>query len=181
MRLLFGWLAAFLGAVSIALAARYGYKGADTTIDGVISAVVFGSIALCAFMFDAAAVRLWFMGHRVGSVTIGVIAAAALIVTFTNSLGAIAGRADVTLAERIRVADARKDDRTELKRLQDALAAIGAFTATDDEVVAAAKRSADTATSNRIAECDKRGPNCRQREIEEQIAARSLAHRKAIK
>jgi hypothetical protein len=175
MRLLFGWLAAFLGAVSIALAARYGYKGADTTIDGVISAVVFGSIALCAFMFDAAAVRLWFMGHRVGSVTIGVIAAAALIVTFTNSLGAIAGRADVTLAERIRVADARKDDRTELKRLQDALAAIGAFTATDDEVVAAAKRSADTATSNRIAECDKRGPNCRQRETEEQIAVRSLA------
>ena len=174
MRLLFGWLAAFLGAVSIALAARYGYKGADTTIDGVISAVVFGSIALCAFMFDAAAVRLWFMGHRVGSVTIGVIAAAALIVTFTNSLGAIAGRADVTLAERIRVADARKDDRTELKRLQDALAAIGAFTATDDEVVAAAKRSADTATSNRIAECDKRGPNCRQRETEEQIAVRGL-------
>ena len=54
----------FLGAVSIALAARYGYKGADTFIDAVISAVVFGSIALCAFLFDAAAVRLWFMGHR---------------------------------------------------------------------------------------------------------------------
>ena len=125
MRLLFGCLAVFLGAVSISLAARYGYKGADTIIDGVISAVVFGSIALCAFLFDAAAVRLWFMGHRLGSVTIGVIAAAALIVTFTNSLGAIAGRADVTLAERTRVADARKDDRAELKRLQDALAAVG--------------------------------------------------------
>ena len=175
MRLLFGCLAVFLGAVSIALAARYGYKGADTFIDAVISAVVFGSIALCAFLFDAAAVRLWFMGHRLGSVTIGVIAAAALIVTFTNSLGAIAGRADVTLAERTRVADARKDDRAELKRLQDALAAVGTFTATDEAAVAAAKRSADTATSNRIAECDKRGPNCRQREIEEQIAARSLA------
>ena len=175
MRLLFGCLAVFLGAVSIALAARYGFKGADTIVDGVISAVVFGSIALCAFVFDAAAVRLWFMGHRLGSVTIGVIAAAALIVTFTNSLGAIAGRADVTLAERTRVADARKDDRAELKRLQDALAAVGTFTATDEAAVAAAKRSADTATSNRIAECDKRGPNCRQREIEEQIAARSLA------
>ena len=165
----------FLGPVSISLAARYGYKGADTVIDGVISAVVFGSIALCAFLFDAAAVRLWFMGHRLGSVTIGVIAAAALIVTFTNSLGAIAGGDDVTLAERTRLADARKDDRAELKRLQDTLAAVGTFTATDEAAVAAAKRSADTATSNRVAECDKRGPNCRQREIEEQIAARSLA------
>jgi hypothetical protein len=175
MRRLFGCLAAFLGAVSIALAARYGYKGADTFIDAVISAVVFGSIALCAFLFDAAAVRLWFMGHRLGSVTIGVIAAGALIVTFTNSLGAIAGRADMTLAERTRVADAREDDRAELKRLQDALAALGGIAATDEAAVAAAKRSADTATSNRIAECDKRGPNCRQREVEEQIAARSLA------
>ena len=100
MRLLFGCLAVFLGAVSIALAARYGYKGADTIVDGVISAVVFGSIALCAFIFDAAAVRLWFMRHHVGAVVIGVIAAAALVVTFTNSLGAIAGRADTTQAER---------------------------------------------------------------------------------
>src|SRR5688572_22248752 len=87
MRLLFGCLAVVLGAVSIALAARYGYKGADTIVDGVISAVVFGSIALCAFIFDAAAVRLWFMRHHVGAVVIGVIAAAALVVTFTNSLG----------------------------------------------------------------------------------------------
>src|SRR4029453_15560939 len=98
MRLLFGCLAVFLGAVSIALAARYGYKGADTVIDGVISAVVFGAIALCAFIFDAAAVRLWFMKHQIGSTVIGFIAAAALVVTFTNSLGAIAGRADVTQA-----------------------------------------------------------------------------------
>ena len=100
MRLLFGCLAVFLGAVSIALAARYGYKGADTIVDGVISAVVFGSIALCAFIFDAAAVRLWFMRHHVGAIVIGVIAAAALVVTFTNSLGAIAGRGDTTQAER---------------------------------------------------------------------------------
>src|SRR5438876_8984106 len=102
MRALFGCLAVLLGAVSIALAARYGYKGADTEIDGVISAVVFGAIALCACLFDAAAVRLWFMSHHTGSVMVGLIAAAALIVTFTNSLGAIAGRADSTQAERIR-------------------------------------------------------------------------------
>jgi hypothetical protein len=58
MRALFGGLAVLLGAVSISSAARYGYKGADSVVDGVISAVVFGTIALCAFIFDAAAVRL---------------------------------------------------------------------------------------------------------------------------
>src|SRR3954466_14705557 len=92
MRILFGCLAVLLGAASVLLAARYGYKGADTTVDGLISAVVFGAIALCACLFDAAAVRLWFMSHHTGSVMVGLIAAAALIVTFTNSLGAIAGR-----------------------------------------------------------------------------------------
>jgi hypothetical protein len=77
MRALFGVLAVVLGLASICLTARYGYKNADTVIDGVISAVVFGSIALCAFLFDAAAVRLWFMKHHVGSALIGFIAAAA--------------------------------------------------------------------------------------------------------
>ena len=43
----------------------------------LISAVVFGAIALCAFIFDAAAVRLWFMRHRIGAVVIGGISAAA--------------------------------------------------------------------------------------------------------
>jgi hypothetical protein len=71
VRALFGCLAVLLGAVSIALTARYGYKGADTVVDGVISVVVFGAIALCACLFDAAAVRLWFMQHRAWSIVIG--------------------------------------------------------------------------------------------------------------
>jgi hypothetical protein len=175
MRMLFGCLAVLLGLVSISLAARYGYKGADTTIDGVISAVVYGAIALCAFLFDAAAVRLWFMGHRIGAAAIGFIAAAALIVTFTNSLGAIAGRADTTLAQRTKVADARDDDRRDLARLEKTLSNLGSFTPTDEQAVNAAKRAADTATGNRAAECDKRGPNCRARELDEQAAASRLA------
>jgi hypothetical protein len=175
MRVLFGCLAILLGFVSISLAARYGYKGADTLVDGLISAVVFGAIALCAFLFDAAAVRLWFLGHRIGSAIIGLIAAAALIVTFTNSLGAIAGRADTTLAQRTRVADARADDRREQARLEKALADLGGFTPTDEEAVRAARRAADTATAKRTVECDKRGPNCRAREFDEQTAASHLA------
>ena len=58
MRALFAVLAVLLGLASICLTARYGYNSADTEIDGIISAVVFGGIALCAFLFDAAAVRL---------------------------------------------------------------------------------------------------------------------------
>jgi hypothetical protein len=181
MRVLFGCLAILLGFVSISLAARYGYKGADTLVDGLISAVVFGAIALCAFLFDAAAVRLWFLGHRIGSAVIGLIAAAALIVTFTNSLGAIAGRADTTLAQRKRVADARADDRREQARLEKALADLGGFTPTDEEAVRAVRRAADTATANRTVECDKRGPNCRVRELDEQTAVSHLATVSAAK
>jgi hypothetical protein len=175
MRALFGCLAVLLGLASISLAARYGCKGVDTTIDGVINAVVYGAIALCAFLFDAAAVRFWFVGHRIGSAAIGLIAAAALVVTFTNSLGAIAARADVTLAARTKAADARADDRRDLARLEKNLAGLGSFTATDEEAVRAAERAADTATSNRVAECDKRGPTCRARELDEQTAASHLA------
>ena len=101
----------------MSLAARYGYKGADTAVDGLISAVVFGAIALCAFIFDAAAVRLWFMDHRLGAVVVGTISAAALVVTFINSLGAIAGRADIGQAERVRASTEIAADHAELTRV----------------------------------------------------------------
>jgi hypothetical protein len=135
MRTLFGALAVLLGLASICLTARYGYKSADTTIDGVISAVVFGSIALCAFLFDAAAVRLWFMRHYVGSALIGFIAAAALVVTFSNSLGSIVSRTDAVLAQRQGVAESRADNRRELLRLEKALADLGRFAPADWEAV----------------------------------------------
>jgi hypothetical protein len=137
MRVLFGCLAVLLGVVSISLAARYGYKGADTAVDGVIGAVVFGAIALCAFIFDAAAVRLWFMHHRIGSIAIGGISACALVVTFTNSLGAIAGRADITQAERARAKDDVAANRAELARIGRERARMDFVPATDDTVAAA--------------------------------------------
>ena len=179
MRLLFGWLAVFLGAVSITLAARYGYKGADTVIDGVISAVVFGAIALCAFIFDAAAVRLWFMGHHVGAVVIGVIAAAALVVTFTNSLGAIAARGDTTQAERRKAKTDSAADLADLKRIareRDGMV----FMPVTAEVVQAARDAVKSAEEIRQRECGagdpkQRGPNCRQRETEEQAKRDGLA------
>jgi hypothetical protein len=179
MRFLFGCLAVVLGVVSISLAARYGYKGADTTIDGLISAVVFGSIALCAFVFDAAAVRLWFMRHHAGAVVIGVIAAAALVVTFTNSLGAIAARGDTTQAERRKAKTDSAADLADLKRIareRDAMV----FTPATAEVVQAARDAVRSGEEIRQRECGagdprQRGPNCRQRESEEQTRRDALA------
>ena len=179
VRTLFGCLAALLCVVSVALAARYGYKGADTEIDGVISAVVFGLIALCACLFDAAAVRLWFMRHRAGSVMIGLIATAALIVTFTKSLGAIAGRADGTQAERVRAKADQADDRAVLARIRRERDGLS-YTPTTDDTLRAAREAIITAEHIRVAECGngdprQRGPNCRQRETEEQAKRDALA------
>ncbi len=130
-----------------------------------ISAVVFGAIALCAFIFDAAAVRLWFMRHRLGAVAIGGISAAALVVTFTNSLGAIAGRADATQAERARATNEVAADRAELTRLVRERAAIALRPVTPDAVIAG-REAVAAAERIRLAECGngdarQRGSNCR--------------------
>jgi hypothetical protein len=167
-------LAALLCAVSVALAARYGYKGADTEIDGLTSAIVFGVIAFCACLFDAAAVRLWFMGHRLGACVIGPIAAAAFVVTVTNSLGAIASRGDSNQAERSLAKAEQADDRAELARITRQREALS-YTPTTDEAVNVARDTITRAGQIRIAECERRGPKCRERESEEQAKRDALA------
>jgi hypothetical protein len=167
-------VACVLAIVSIALTARYGYKQADEDVDRWIAAILYGSIALSACVFDALAVRLWFRGARKSGGFTGVVASLAFLVTFTNSLGGIASRADAVQAQRQAATDSRADGRRELKRLEDALAGLR-FVPTDETAVAAAKHAAEVAASNRQAECDKRGPNCRQRELDDQETARKLA------
>ena len=122
-------------------------------MDGLISAAVFGAIALCALIFDAAAVRLWFMPHRIGAIVIVTISAAALIVTFTNSLGAIAGRADVTQAERVRASSDIAADLAELKRLARERDAI-ALRPVAEEAVEAAREAVLSAERIRLALSD---------------------------
>jgi hypothetical protein len=179
MRVLFGCIAVVLGAISITLAARYGFKGADTLVDGTIAAVMFGAIALCAFLFDGAAVRLWLHGHRLGAVVIGLIATLALVVTFTNSLGAIAARGDATLAERTKAVDTRKEDKAELARLSAERTAM-AFTPATAEAVSAAKEAVKSAERAREAECGdgdpkQRGKVCQSREVAEEAARTKLS------
>jgi hypothetical protein len=146
----------------------------DTEIDGLTSATVFGVIAFCACLFDAAAVRLWFMGHRIGACVIGPIAAAAFVVTVTNSLGGIAGRGDSNQAERNLAKAEQAEDRAELARITRQREALS-FTPTTDEVVKVASDAVTTAEQFRIAECERRGPKCRERESEEQAKHDALA------
>jgi hypothetical protein len=169
-----------LAIISIALTARYGYKQADEEIERWVCASLYGAIAFCACMFDAAAVKLWYKGARKTGLFIGLVAFLAFLVTFTNSLGGIASRADAVLARRQALTDTREADLRELRRLEGALADLH-FVPTDESAVAAAKHAADVAASNRQAECDKRGPNCRQRELDDQVAARRLAEATASK
>ena len=111
----------------------------------------------------------------------GVIAVVALLANLSNSLGAIAGRADKTIAERANAKDASKDARAELARLTREREALPAFTpASADDVVAA--RSAVTAAEKvTTAECGdgtnpkQRGPRCRDKEAEEKAKRDILA------
>jgi hypothetical protein len=96
---------------------------------------MFGAISACAFVFDALAVRLWFVGWRKAGGFIGVIAALAFVVTFSNSVGGIVSRADKVQSRREQAADSRRDDRRELGRLEMALADLGPFKPTDDAAV----------------------------------------------
>ena len=176
MRRCLAVLACGIGIVSILLTARYGWKQADEATDKWIAAVMFGSIALCAFVFDAVAVRLWFNQLRAIAMFIGVIAALAFIVTFTNSLGGIASRADKVEAQRSRILDMRNDDRRELDRLERELAELGTYAPTDQAAVDAAKRAADAATVAKERECGngdpkQRGKLCREKEESERAAA----------
>jgi hypothetical protein len=166
------------GAVVVAMTARYGYVGSDTPADGAIAAFFFAVIAVGGIAGPAVAVHMFRAATgwaRIWSVLAGLVAVVALVANLSNSLGALAGRADKTIAERTKAADNRKDDRAELARVTAERQALPAFTPATAETVAAAKRAADTATTNRAAECEKRGPNCRAREIDEQAAADKLA------
>ena len=170
--------AALLGVASILLTGRYGYQMADAEVDRWIAAVMFGSISLCAFLFDAGAVNLWFRGARKVAVCIAGIAFLALVVTVGNSLRAIVSRADTVEAKRQDVIMNREDARRDLQRLERAIEGLGRFTPTDDTAVNAAKRAADAATKSREAECEKRGAAaglCRDREKDERAANKALA------
>ena len=167
----FGWL---FGLGVVALVARYGYISSDNQVNGAILALLFAGLAAGGLFGHAVAVHIWRI-HRGWSVLLGFICVACLVLNISNSLGAIAGRDDKTLAERAMVKETRADDRAELKRLTTERENLPKFVVTSAEAVRAAQAAVAAAERTRAAECEKRGPNCRTRETEEQTKRDALA------
>lgn len=175
-----------VAGISVALAARYGFKSADTTTDGIIYATMFSTIAAGGGVMQALAVHVVAnAGMRQGwrvfwGLVIGAIGLAAMLATVLSSLGAIAGRADAAAAERTKASDSVKDDRADLARLTAERAALK-FTPATAETVAAVKLAADKATAAKDTECDRNGKHCRVRMDDEKIAADKLTAASANK
>ena len=116
----------------------------------------------------------------------GLACAGALLLNLSNSLGALAGRSSRALAEVTSKTAALKDDRAELKRLQDRLDSLGKFEPTDAAAVAAFASAARAATTAKERECGngdpkQRGKLCRDREDAERLANDALAKATAAK
>jgi hypothetical protein len=167
----FGWL---FGLGVVALVARYAYISTDNQMNGAILAFLFAGLATGGLFGHAVAVHIWRI-HRGWSVIIGLICVAALVLNISNSLGAIAGRDDKTLAERSKVKESRADDRADLQRLTAEHKALPSFVPTTLDAVKAAREIVTSAERIRAAECDKRGQRCRERETEEQSKRDALA------
>lgn len=182
MRNALGSFGAIGGAVVVTMAALYGFTTSDTAINGVVVGFFFAIIALggvagpAAVVHLAAHLRRW---AKVWALPAALVVVCAIVGNLSNSLGALAGRADKMLAERANVADTTKDDRAELKRVAAERTAM-TFTRATADTVKAARVAVEAAERTRIAECGngdprQRGLNCRLRETEEQASRNALS------
>jgi hypothetical protein len=185
MRSAVGIFGVACGLIAIGLVGRYGFKSTDIEADAWIMAFLFGAIAAGGLFGHAVAVRLWRLS-QMASISVGVVSAAALLLNLSNSLGAIAGRADTVTMERITRNRSIRAAETELKRLADLRTAMPAFVQADADAVSAARRAADAATIAKERECGggdprQRGRFCRDKEDAEKTAAEALAQVSAAK
>jgi hypothetical protein len=185
MRSAVGIFGVVCGLIAIGLVGRYGFKSTDIEADAWIVAFLFGAIAAGGLFGHAVAVRLWRLSQP-ASISVGVVSAAALLLNLSNSLGAIAGRADTVTMERITKNRSIRAAETELKRVTDLRTAMPAFVQTDADAVEAARRAADAATIAKERECGggdprQRGRFCRDKEDAEKTAAEALAQVSAAK
>lgn len=183
MRSAIGAFGVVAGIIVIALVGRYGFATSDTRLDGAIAAFFFGVIAVGGIAGPAVATRLFrgFTGWaKLWGVIAGALAIVALVANLSNSLGAIAGRADKTLAERQSAASTAKDTRAAIDRITGQIGELGKFTPATADDVAAARAAVQAAEKSTFAECGdgsnpkQRGPRCLTREGEEKTARETL-------
>ena len=122
------------GVLVIAIAARYGFRTSDNDFDGAIWAFTYGAVTLGGLFGHAFGVRAWRHSKLVGALVFAG-SAFALIISLSNSIGAMAGRGNEQQAERMRVADIVRDARRSLKRAEDEREGLK-FTPADETAVA---------------------------------------------
>lgn len=179
MRNVVGGFGLLCGIIVIGLVGRYGFKTTDIDADAWIMAFLFAAIATGGLFGHAVAARLW-RHNKAASAAMGAVSAVALMLNLSNSLGAIAGRADHATMERVGTNRAIRAAEEELKRLSTLLDKMPAFVRTDDAALSAAKSAADAAASARLAECGngdpkQRGRFCREKEGAEKVAIDALS------
>jgi hypothetical protein len=160
------------GSVVIAIAARYGFKTSDNDFDGYIWAFTYGSVTLGGLFGHSLAVRVWRHNQPIGALVM-MVSAFALVISLSNSLGAMAGRGNEQQAERMRVADTVRDLRRGLDRAEAERKELK-FEAADEAAVSAARAKATAATAAKEAECQWRGQRCRDKETAEGTALAAL-------
>ena len=160
------------GAVVIAIAARYGFKTSDNDFDGYIWAFTYGAVTTGGLFGHALALRVWRHDRRIG-LAAGIISGLALVISLSNSLGAMAGRGNEQQAERMRVADTVRDLRRGLERAETERKELK-FEAADEAAVNAASAKAAAASAAKEAECQYRAQRCRDKETAEAAALAAL-------
>jgi hypothetical protein len=169
-----GLFALVFGCIIIGVAARYGFTTSDNDLDGYIWAAIYGGVTLAGLCGHAIGVRLWRYGLHKLSLSIFAVSLFILLISLSNSLGAMAGRADKTQAERLKVAETVRADRRDLERKQKEQDGLK-FKPTDKDAVDAARSTATAATTAKEAECSPhRGPRCREKEAAEATALADL-------
>ncbi len=160
------------GVLVTAIAARYGFRTSDNDFDGAIWAFTYGAVTVGGLFGHALGVRAWRHSRLVGALVFAG-SAFALIISLSNSIGAMAGRGNEQQAERMRVADIVRDTRRSLKRAEDEREGL-TFTPADESAVQAAQAKAGAASRAKEAECTYRGPRCRDKETAESEALAGL-------
>jgi hypothetical protein len=97
-----------------------------------------------------------------------------MFANWSQTLDALANRGAGKEAETAKLSATVKSDRARLERIDRERAALPLVSATE-ETVKAAQAAVTAAERIRTAECEKRGPNCRTRETEEQTKRDALA------
>jgi hypothetical protein len=168
---LFGLLC---GLVIILINARYGYRTADTDADGYMVGFFYGAISFAGLFGHALAARLWKNGFQMTALLVGGVCFAALLVSLSNSLGAIGGRGDQIQAKRLQIAATARVTNRSLDLAQKKLEGL-TFTPTDEAMVKAVKALSDAATAAKDDECKfVRGRKCEARVADEQKTLAAL-------